>query len=153
MLEKVSDFSALGLFDELESILGTDVKMSRQSYNAGAEELKSTATDLDDLDVMQKVVKDADAKLFICNDGKVASEDETLDDVGASKVGASSTTSSKTTSGDKPADDMDVDTNGSNINTIKSIDDLSSNGGGKYILLFCANVPCVSPFYFDSPNT
>ena len=133
MLEKVSDTFVLELCDELKSIFGTEPKMSRKSYNAGAEELKSTATDLDDLDDMQKVVKDADAKLFTCNDGKVASEDETLDVVGASKDGAPSN--------DTTMDVNDI-TNGNDTTsksttsdtTTKIVDD--SDGGGKYILLF-----------------
>ena len=134
MLEKVSDFSALDSLNELESILCTDVKMSFQSFNAGAEELKSTATDLDDLDVMQGVVKDTDAKLFICDDGKVASEDETLDVVGASKVGAPSNDTTMDVNDITNGNDTTSKSTTSNTTT-KIVDD-SDGAGGKYILLF-----------------
>lgn len=135
MLDKVSGFSALGLFNELESILGTpDVKMSRQSYNAAAEELKSTATSLDNLGVMQEVVKDANDKLFICNDGKVTSEDETLD-VGASKVGASKVGASSDASMDFITNGNDTKSESTKPSTITKVVDGAVSVGGEYIVI------------------
>ena len=129
MLDKVGNFSGLDWCNELESIFGcTDAKMSTQSYNAATEKLKSTATSLDDLDAMQEVVKAAKDKLFIRNDGKVASEDE-------AKVGASSTPQSDEGCIVASGNDTTCKSTKSDTTT-KNFDGALSDGGGKYILLF-----------------